>query len=236
MKKTLSLLALSSCLLLLTASCGKKAETVTLATEQDTLSWAMGMSLAETLKSGFYPFDEKLVLQAFRSVMNNEAQPLDTDTYQAACQYMAFLAQKKQRDDMKQAAENATLSEGEILERILKEDPSLQKAPEGYYYKVVKAGSGPKAKVGQRVRFDFVSTDLTNGQEYASSRNRESIVHVLGNPMIPGMQAGMQMMSAGSHYIFYFPSQMAFGAQGSTGLAPFTPLKYEIELHEIYAD
>ena len=236
MKKTFSFLVLSSSLLLLLASCGKKAENVTLATEQDTLSWAMGMSLAETVKSDFYPLDKDLVLQALESVLDNEAQPLDTETYEAACQYLAFLAQKKQRDMMKEAAEKSAVTEQEIFARLLQENPDLKKAPEGYYYQVVKQGNGPKAKVGQRIKFDFVSYDLIRNQEYASTKNRESVIHLLGNPMIPGMQSGMQMMNAGSTYIFYFPSQLAFGAKGSDGLAPFTPLKYEITLHEVYND
>ena len=236
MKKTFPLLVLSSYLLLLCTACGNKTENVTLANEQDTLSWAMGVSLAETMKSGFYTFDNDLVQQAFEATLKGEKKVLDDETYQAACQYLAFLAQKKQRDDMQQAAEKSAKSENEVLDRIVKEDPSLKQAPEGYYYKVVKSGTGPKAKLGQRVKFDFVSTNLFTGQEYVSSRDRESVIHVLGNPMIAGMQSGMQMMNAGSKYIFYFPSKLAFGAQGSDGLAPFTPLQYEIELHEIYND
>lgn len=224
-------------------SCGGKTEKVTLTNEQDTLSWAMGMSLAESTKSGFYNFNPTIVREAFESTMKGEAQPLDTTTYQAACQYLAFLAQKQQRDEMSKAAEQSAKNEGAILERILQENPDLKKTPEGYYYKVIKQGNGPKARLGQRIRFDFVSTNLFTNKEYVNSYTREAnpdmpkgIMHVLGNPMIPGMQSGMQMMNAGSKYVFYFPSQQAFGAQGSDGLPPFTPLKYEIELYEIYND
>lgn len=242
MKKAIFTLQLAL-LTLIIASCGKKAENVTLATEQDTLSWAMGISLAETMKTGFYNFNTDIVEQAMRSSLKGESQPIDSATYQAACQYLAFLAQKHQRDEMEKAAQQSSQSENEILDRIAKENPGLKKAPEGYYYQEIRKGSGPKAKIGQRIRFDFVSTNLFTGKEYVSSYTRETdpnspsgIMHVLGNPMIPGMQSGMQLMNAGSKFIFYFPSQQAFGAQGSDGLAPFTPLKYEIELHEIYLD
>ena len=226
-----------------TASCGRKAEDTPLRTEQDTLSWAMGMSLAQTTQSGIYRFDEKLVLEAFASAMEGNPQPLDTDTYQAACQYIAFLAQKKQRDDLQQAATQSTKNENEIFTQLLRQNLDIKKAPEGYYYQVIQQGTGPNAKPGQRIRFDFVSTNLTNGQTYVSSLDRQGtlpnlpgIIHVLGKPMIPGMIAGLQRMNAGSHYIFYFPSAQAFGAQGSDGLPPFTPLKYDIQLHEVYTD
>lgn len=244
MKKNIfHLLVFGFYLLPLLVSCGGKAEEVTLADERDTLSWAMGVSLAESTKSGFYDFNPTLVKAAFESAMEGGTQPLDTDTYRAACQYLAFLAQKHQRDELAKATEESTQSESALFERILEGDPDLKKSPEGYYYKVIKEGKGPKAQLGQRIRFDFVSTDLLTGKEYVNSYTRamppgaeRGIAHVLGNPMIPGMQSGMQMMNAGSKYLFYFPSRLAFGAQGADGLPPFTPLRYEIELYAIYND
>ena len=142
---------------------------------------AMGMSLAESTKSGFYNFNPTIVREAFESTMKGEAQPLDTTTYQAACQYLAFLAQKQQRDEMSKAAEQSAKNEGAILERILQENPDLKKTPEGYYYKVIKQGNGPKARLGQRIRFDFVSTNLFTDKEYVNSYTREA------NPDMPPM-------------------------------------------------
>ena len=51
MKHHLHLLPLATAMLLL-ASCGTNTEKVTLRTQQDTLSWAMGMSLAQTADGG----------------------------------------------------------------------------------------------------------------------------------------------------------------------------------------
>ncbi len=236
MKKIL--LILSSSLLLLTVSCGHKNEVPVLSSERDTVSWAMGMSLAETVKSGFLDFDTQLVMQAFSYTLQEDTpdQPIDKETYDAACQFIAYVAAAKQRETAQKQSQQAAVTESEIFAKLAQEHPELKKHPDGYYYQVVKQGKGPKAKIGQRVKFDFSSTILSTGQEYLSSKGRESIVHTLGNPMFPGMQSGMQMMNAGSTYIFYFPSNQAFGAAGTDDLPPYTPLKYEIQLHEIYND
>lgn len=236
MKKNVLIISLS--MLFLLASCGRNEEAPVLDTQRDTLSWAMGMSLAETVKSGFFTFDTQMVLQAFEYTLRNDTsrQPIDRQTYEDACGYIAFMAASKQREVAHQQAEKASVSESEIFARLAQEHPELKQHPDGYYYQVVKQGKGPKAKIGQRVDFDFTSINLVTGEEFASTRNRESIVHILGNPMFPGMQSGMQMMNAGSHYIFYFPSSQAFGASGADGLPPYTPLKYEIELHQILPD
>ena len=51
--------------------------------------------------------------------------------------------------------------------------------------------------------------------------------------MFQGLLLGMQLMNAGSKYRFYFPHQLVTGA---TGIPPYTPVSYEVELHEIYND
>jgi FKBP-type peptidyl-prolyl cis-trans isomerase len=73
------------------------------------------------------------------------------------------------------------------------------------------------------------------GQPYDQTYGkRDPIVHVIGTPMFPGLIEAFQLMNAGSRYRFYFPYQVCFGARGSDGIPPFTPMIYEVELHEIY--
>ena len=54
--------------------------------------------------------------------------------------------------------------------------------------------------------------------------------------MFPGLIEAFQLMNAGSIYRFYFPYQVAFGAQGSGNIPGYTPLIYEVEVHELYPD
>jgi len=216
-------------------SCGSKSENVVLATEQDTLSWAMGMSLAETAKSDFYDFDQKVVRQAFESALKGEKQPLDNETYQAVCNYMAFMVAQQQRQTAENEAKAADGRQDEYFAKLTQEKGGkLKKSDQGFYYEVMTAGARARAKAGERIKFDFRSINALTGDTIMQTYgNREPIVHVIAPSMFAGMYHGLQLMNAGSKYRFYFPYQTC---QNVEDLPAYTPVIYEIELHEIYKD
>ena len=221
-------------LTILLAACGNNPEQVALNTQQDTLSWAMGMSLAQTVQSGFFEFDNDLVRQAFENTLNGGKQPIDDETYAAARDYIGFLAMQKNRQQAKASAENADTVQSQCFARLTAENPNLHKAPEGYYYEVIREGKGPKAQIGLRISLDFKATNMLTGETIEQTFGvRDPIIHVLDQPMFEGMLCGLQLMNAGSRYRFYFPYQLV---RGANGIPPYTPVIYEVELHEIYND
>ncbi|MCQ2274426.1 MAG: FKBP-type peptidyl-prolyl cis-trans isomerase [Bacteroidales bacterium] len=213
-------------------SCGTKTENIKLASEQDSLSWAMGMSLARTAKSGLYQFDEKLVRKAFESSLRGEKQPLTEEDYSAACQALAVLSFKQQREQIATANKEADGRQQQLFDKLVAENKNIQKAEEGYYYEVLTPGHGANAKVGQRIEFDFKGINMVSGEVIEQTYGkREPVVHVLGRPMFQGLLLGMQLMNAGSKYRFYFPHQLVTGANG---IPEHTPVIYEVELHKIH--
>ena len=99
---------------------------------------------------------------------------------------------------------------------------------------VVKQGKGPKARFGDVVRFDYRGYNMITGELFDQTYGqRDPIDHVLGKPMFAGLIEGMQLMNAGSLYRLYVPSALAFGANGTQNIPPYTPVIYEIELHAI---
>ena len=233
MKHHHHLLPLATAMLLL-ASCGTNPEKVTLRNQQDTLSWAMGMSLAQSARSGFYQFDEDVMRQAFENTLKNGQQPIDQNAYEAACDYIGFLVQKYSRDQASVSASRADSLQQQCFARLVADKPDIKQAPEGYYYEVLRVGKGPKAQMGRRIKFDFKGTNMLTGELIEQTYGvREPIVHVLEEPMFKGLLNGMQLMNAGSLYRFYFPYQFVTGANG---IPPYTPVIYEVELHEIYND
>ena len=214
------------------ASCNNN-ENVVLKNQSDTLSWAMGMSLAQTVQSGFYQFDEKVIQKAIANTLKDGKQPLSNEEYQEALMHINYLAQSYQHDQSKKADAEASSSQEQLFAQLAK-NPNIHKAPEGYYYEVLQEGRGPKAKEGLRVRFDFKGTEMQSGNLIEQTYGvREPVIHVLGHPMFEGLIYGLQLMNAGSKYRFYFPYQLVSGANG---IPPHTPVIYEVELHEIYND
>ena len=233
MKTTITTLA-AAVLLLSLCSCGCHSEKKVLSNEQDTLSWAMGMSLAQTVQNGFYDFDEDVVRQAFQSTLKGNEQPLSPEAYQAACEYIGFLAQHHQRQQAQASAADADAKQQECFAKLEKENKNIIKTDEGFYYEVLRPGSGPNATEGLRIKFDFKGTNMLTSQLIEQTYGvREPVIHVLGRPMFPGLISGMKLMNAGSKFRFYFPYQLVTGANG---IPPYTPVIYEVELHEIYND
>ena len=219
---------------ILLASCSNNPEKTVLRNQQDTLSWAMGMSLAQTAQSDFYQFDKEVILQAFENTISGGKQPISDETYQAAREYINFLIDKYQHDQAQSASTRGDSLQQQAFARLIAENPNIKRADKGYYYEVLREGKGPKAKVGLRIKFDFKGSDMFTGNVIEQTFGvREPVTHVLDYPMFEGLLDGMQMMNAGSRYRFYFPYQLVLNANG---IPPYTPVIYEVELHEIYND
>ena len=234
MKKTYFALFATAALAFSLASCNSSAENTVLNDERDSLSWAIGMSLAQTAQSNFYNFDKEVVLKAFESYLAGEKQPISTDEYNAACQYISYLATTVSHQQTEQKVADNTKRQEEAFAKLVADNPNLKKAPEGFYYEVLREGKGPKAVYGKRLEFDFKGTNMFTGELIEQTYGkRGSVIHVLGNPMFEGLIEGMQYMRAGSKYRFYFPHEKVTGAKG---VPPLTPVIYEIELHTIFED
>ena len=221
--------------ILTATACGNKSENVVLHNQQDTLSWAMGMSLAETAQSGFYSFDQTTVQRAFESTLKGEKQPLDEQTYRELCNYLAFLVAQHQRTTAEKSNKEAGAIQQEYFSKLVQEKGNaLKKSENGFYYEVLQAGSGAKAKAGQRINFDFQSINALTGDTITKTYGRrDPVVHVISKSMFAGLYNGLQLMSAGSKYRFYFPYEVCANVED---IPSYTPVIYEIELHEIYKD
>ena len=221
-------------LTILLASCSTNPEKIVLHDQQDTLSWVMGMSLAQTAQSGFYQFDEDVIKKAFENTIAGGEQPIDDETYQSTREYITFLVEKHQHEQDQISSLHADSLQQEYFARLLAQKPNLKRASKGYYYEVLREGKGPRAQIGMRIKLDFKSTNMLTGDLIEQTFGTgHSIVHVLDSPMFEGLLDGMQLMNAGSLYRFYFPYQLV---KGTNGVPPYTPVVYEVELHEIYND
>lgn len=105
------------------------------------------------------------------------------------------------------------------------------------YYIRVRQGSGECPRDGDTLTFDFEGRFL-NGKYFDSTRRRyEPFVFVLGQKwqVIDGLERAVRMMRKGERALFVFPSDIAFGQDGSsTGIVPpFTPVVFEVEMLDI---
>ena len=100
----------------------------------------------------------------------------------------------------------------------------------GLEYQVLAQGDGPQPAASSNVTAHYRGC-LLNGTQFDSSydRGQPSSFSLAG--VIAGWTEGLQLMPTGSRYLFYIPSELAYGAQGRPPtIAPDTPLLFEVEL------
>lgn len=107
--------------------------------------------------------------------------------------------------------------------------------PSGLQYEIIKEAAGPKPTSDNMVAIHYEGT-LLDGTVFDSSYNLDEPMefHVRGiGDYVPGWAEGLLLMSPGSKYKFYIPSELAYGAAGYGPIPPFATLIIETELFEI---
>ena len=232
-KKVFLGLSLAVTLLLSATSCNSQESKVELKTTGDTMSWVLGENFARGIKESNVELNKMVILKAVEATLDGKESMVDNITYQkflddfSAAMYMA----------QQQKAQEAYAKQQQQLQEMAKNDPQLKlDERSGIYYKVVKEGKGPKAPENMRVRFNYEGR-LLDGTVFDNSFSTSGIVNLPVN-LMRGVGFALTLMNAGSRYIFYIPSHLAFGSNGSPELKiPGDAIVvYEIELYEIMKD
>lgn len=108
----------------------------------------------------------------------------------------------------------------------------VQTTESGLQYQILKEGTGAKPTIQDMVKVHYHGT-LTNDSVFDSSVKRGEPVVFGVSQVIPGWTEGLQLMNVGSKYRFYVPYNLAYGAQGTPSIPPFSVLIFDVELLSI---
>ncbi len=203
-----------------------------LETQEQKVSYGMGLSLAERLKQDNLPLDIESFLAAMgdvfegRELLMTEEQMADVlQTYQQ--QQMAQMQEKLEAEaTVNQQASDEFLAANAVKEGIVSLDSGLQ-------YKILEAGDGVKPGANDTVEVHYRGT-LIDGTEFDSSYGRGETVSFPVNAVIPGWTEALQLMPVGSKWELYIPSDLAYGAGGTGGvIGPNSALVFEVQLVSI---
>lgn len=132
----------------------------------------------------------------------------------------------------------AALSNLEIGKKFLdenKKDTTVKVTASGLQYKVLKSTEGVKPSANDTVVVHYTGL-LVDSTKYKfdSSYDRRKPARFPLDQVIKGWTEGVQLMSIGSVYRFWIPSEMAYGARGAGDrIGPNSTLMFEIELLEV---
>lgn len=99
----------------------------------------------------------------------------------------------------------------------------------GLQYEVLRSSDGPMPKAVDSVEVHYRGTFI-DGTEFDSSYKRGEPARFPLDRVIRGWTEGLQLMSVGSKYRFFIPSQLAYGENGPPAIGPGTTLIFEVEL------
>ncbi len=214
---------------------GEKQETVKqgrgLASLEDSISYAYGVGIADNLTQNLesMPADINLnvFMKAFELTMKGETGKLKIkpeEAYQVFQKCIMAIMEQRAQANKKAAAE--FMAENGKREGVVTTESGLQ-------YEVLVAGEGAKPTATDRVSVHYHGT-LLDGTVFDSSVERGNSVQFGVSQVIPGWTEGLQLMSVGSKYKLYIPSQLAYGDQGAGDvIEPGAMLIFEVELLDI---
>ena len=189
----------------------------------DKISYAIGMSMASNLmNSGLRNIEVESFVKAFTEVINNESTSMSPEeANQTLQEYFS-----KQQEEML----NKNLETGiAFLEENSKKD-NVVSLPSGLQYEILTEGNGPKPKATESVKCHYHGT-LLDGTVFDSSVQRGEPAVFGVNQVIKGWVEALQLMSVGSKWKFFIPSNLAYGSQGAgNSIEPNSTLIFEVEL------
>jgi len=105
----------------------------------------------------------------------------------------------------------------------------------GLYIQQLKSGSGPAASVGDEMGIEY-TVWFPNGSKLDSSHDHNPpapLPMILGSTsLIDGWVEGVTGMRLGEQRRLVLPYDLAYGAAGRSGVPPYTPLVFVVELAE----
>ena len=193
------------------------------------LSYAVGLQIGQSLRrQGLDEIDAAALTAALEDVYANRQPRITLEQMQEA--QAAYQAESTARQS--QQAE-ANLAAGRAFLASNAENEGVVQAPDGFQYRILRAGDGATPTAEDRVVVHYRGR-LLDGTEFDSSYGRGEPTEFMLGAVIPGWQAALQLMPAGSHWEVWIPAELAYGERGAGGsIGPNQALHFEIELLEI---
>jgi FKBP-type peptidyl-prolyl cis-trans isomerase FklB len=199
------------------------AATVVLKSVKDSASYALGFRVAQSMKGqGLQDINMALFEKGFSAGVI--AKSIIPDSLLDVCI-------KKYQDNM--SLEKITFNKA-VGKAFLEENakkPGVVKMTNGMQYEVMVAGTGSvKPTLSNKVKCHYHGT-LIDGSIFDSSVQRGEPITFPLNGVIKGWQDGVQLMTVGSKWKLFIPSELAYGDRSAGPfIGPGMTLIFEVEL------
>jgi FKBP-type peptidyl-prolyl cis-trans isomerase FklB len=215
-----------------TASAAAKPKPLTLSTQKDKVSYAIGMNMAKNLQKQSLDVEPDVVSRGLKDVLVGSKTLLTDDEARATLTTLQNDMRVKQQEKVQQVGQ-ANKKEGEDFLAANKGKDGVVALPSGLQYKILKQGTGPKPSASDSVVCNYRGT-LINGTEFDSSYKRGEPATFPVGGVIKGWTEALQLMPVGSKWQLFIPPDLAYGERGAgADIGPNSTLIFEVELLSI---
>lgn len=197
--------------------------TVVLKTAKDSASYALGFRVAQSMKGqGLQDINMALFDKGFSAGVI--AKSIIPDSLLDVCI-------KKYQDNMSQEKITFNRAVGKAFLEENAKKPGVVKMTNGMQYEVMVAGTGSvKPTLNNKVKCHYHGT-LIDGSIFDSSVERGEPITFPLNGVIKGWQDAVQLMTVGSKWKLFIPSELAYGERSAGPfIGPGMTLIFEVEL------
>lgn len=207
---------------------------LTLKTDKDKASYAMGMNFGLGLRKQGVDIDPAILARGLRDSFTNGKMLLTEEQARAVLTQLQGEMRKKQQEIAQQLGE-ANKKDGATFLAENKSKDGVVTLPSGLQYKILQEGTGPKPALTDTVVCNYRGT-LLNNTEFDSSYKRGQPATFPVNGVIKGWTEALQLMPVGSKWQLFVPAELGYGDRGAGGqIGPNATLIFEVELLSIQA-
>ncbi|MFV1884846.1 MAG: FKBP-type peptidyl-prolyl cis-trans isomerase [Balneola sp.] len=224
------LLFVPAVLSLLILSCSSSennyAPESSLNTMPDSVSYVVGFQNGNQIANqGFADIDIENFLAGFNDGLNKEGSELaDANLQDLFRRFGTYLTDKIKVENSEEA--KAFFAENRTKEGVMETASGLQ-------YEIIEEGTGVQPTAQDSVVVHYEGT-LIDGTTFDASYGGPPAEFLLGG-VIPGWIEGVSLMKEGATYMFYIPSELAYGENPRPGgaIQPNDALIFKIELLKV---
>lgn len=224
------LLLISAAVIISMIGCNQanKVEDVPITTNNDSVSYAIGIDIGRSLKKQDIEIEPSFVLEGMVNALDENSKLTDEELANIMQNFQKELREKMMKKNAELSEKNKAEAEAFFAENKKKE--GVITLDNGIQYKILKKGNGKSPKLSNTVETHYRGR-LIDGTEFDSSYKHGKPYTTKITNVIRGWTEILQIMKEGDKWEVYIPSDLAYGPRGSGQIiGPDAALIFELEL------
>ena len=216
------------------ANCSSKDTVTTLKTDDQKISYMIGLDMGAYLKNLGITIDKAALDQGIEDTLMAHKQLMTKEEISKLKEDFGRKMQAQQMSKAKVTGDKNAKEGADFLAKNKTEKGVITTAS-GLQYTIIKEGTGAKPKSTDMVSVNYRGTTL-DGKEFDSSYKRGQPATFPVTGVIPGWTEALLLMKVGTKAKLFIPANLAYGERApGPDIGPNSTLIFELELLEIKA-